>query len=65
MNAGTHLFWSGGLEVDICAPTPHPLELWFLGSSKPAAGFTLTRPFMILYIMQTWSDVLLDCRFPS
>ena len=33
--------------------------------SKSAAGFTSTSPFMILYIMLTLSDVLLDCRFSS
>ena len=43
---------------------PH-LELRFLGSSRPAAGFTSTRPFMIFYTLQTLSDVLLDCRVSS
>ena len=40
-----------------------PLELWLLGTSRPAVGFTLTRPFMSLYILQTLSDVLLDSGF--
>ena len=42
-----------------------PLELRFLGSSRPAAGFTSTSPFMVLYILQTLSDVLPDCRVSS
>ena len=42
-----------------------PLELRFLGSIRPAAGFTSTRPFMKLYIIHTLSDVLLDCGFSS
>ena len=42
-----------------------PLVLPLLDSSRHAAGFTSTRPFMILYIMQTLSDVLLDCGFSS
>ena len=45
----------------------NPLQLRFLGSSKPAAEFTSTGPslilyVMILYVMQTLSDVFLDCR---
>ena len=31
-----------------------PMELRILGSSSPAAGFTSTSPFMILYILQTF-----------
>ena len=34
-----------------------------MGSGRPAAGFTSTRLFMILYILQTLSDVPLDCSF--
>ena len=40
-----------------------PLELQFLGSSRPVAGFMSTRPLMILYIMQTLSDVLMKYSF--
>ena len=43
----------------------YPPELWFLGSSRPAEGFMLTRPFMMLYILQTLSDIPLDGRFSS
>ena len=39
------------------------LELQFLGSSRPAVGFTSTGSFMIVHIMQTLSDVLLGCSF--
>ena len=42
-----------------------PLELQFLGSSRPAVGFVSTSLFMIVYVMQTLSDMLLDCRFSS
>ena len=41
-----------------------PLQLR-LGDSRSAAGFTSISPFMILYIMFTLSDVLLDCIFSS
>ena len=58
MNAGTCPFWSGGLGVNICVP----LELQFWGSNRPAARFTSTGPFTSEYIMQTLSDLLLDCR---
>ena len=54
----------GGIWNWYLCPPP-PLELRFLGSSRPAAWFTSTRPFMSLYIMQTLSDVLRDCRFSN
>ena len=42
-----------------------PLELRFPGSSRPEAWFTSTRPFVTLYLKQTLSDVLRDCRFSN
>ena len=53
-SAGRCLFWSGRLGVGICA---------ILKLRQQTVGFTSTRPFMILYIMQTLSDDLLDCSF--
>ena len=35
------------------------------GLSRPEAGFTSTSPFVLLYIVQTLSDGLLDCRFSN
>ena len=35
------------------------------GLKQTCSGVTLIRLFMIVYIMQTLSDVLLDCRFSS
>ena len=58
-NAGTCLLGSWGLgSWYLC-----PWELQFVGSGRPAAGFMSTRLFMILHIMQTLSDVPLDCSF--
>ena len=48
----------GSLNWELC-----PLERRLRGSSRPAAGFTSTKPFMVLYILQTLFDVLLDCNF--
>ena len=60
--AGTCLLWSGGLDgIGICVP----LELQFQGSPRPAVGCMSTRPFIVMYIMQTLSDILLECRFSS
>ena len=42
-----------------------PLELQYQGSGKPAAWFMSARPFMMLYILQTLSDIPLDGRFSS
>ena len=46
----------GGRGVAICAP-------WSCSSGTSPAGFISTSPFMMMYLMRTLSDVLLDRWF--
>ena len=64
-------WWEIWMQVHVCSGVGH-LELVFVppaakasGLKQTCSGVTLIRLFMIVYIMQTLSDVLLDCRFSS